>query len=156
MLAALLNELRTKIDGAFKLAVAGSIVVVAGVLAFISFTVVLFLWTQQSHGTLEAWAAIGVLFLLIAAVGLAALLTYRRNRRRAGGPPRPARQNLLQDPAVAVAALQLARTLSARGLLPLLIIGAFAGGILMNLNRNGHAGKAQGARVERGPNARSL
>jgi len=145
-----MDELRTKIDGALKLAVAGAIFVAAAFAAFVCFAVALFLWTQQTYGVLEAWLAIGGLFLLVAIAGGTAALVVRRRRPLPPPPPRRAEPaaTLLQDPAVVVAGLQLARTLGARGILPLLVVGAIAGGFLMN--RNGHATAHRPPHVDRG------
>ncbi|MCC6948590.1 MAG: phage holin family protein [Bradyrhizobiaceae bacterium] len=149
MVAALMNELRGRIDAALKLAVAGSIFVIAGFAAFVCFTVAIFLWTQQTYGSLEAWIAIGALFLVVAVAGAIALLVVRRRARSLPPPPRRAQPaTLLQDPAVIVAGLQLVRTLSARGVLPLLVIGAIAGGLVMN--RNGHSTRHHAPSAERG------
>lgn len=141
MLAALFDELRAKVDGALKLAVAGSILAFAAVAAFVSLVVALFLWTQQNYGLLEAWVVLGGLFALIAVGSAIALLTMRRGRTRSARQRRdqPGFNRVLQDPEVIVAGLQVVRQLSARGLLPLLIVGAVAGGLMMN--RNGHAGR---------------
>jgi hypothetical protein len=87
------------------------------------------------------------LFLVVALGGVTGLLVLRRRRPpESAARPAPA-PSLLQNPAVIVAGIQLARSLGARGLLPLLVIGAIAGGLMMN--RNGH-GKAQQPGVERG------
>lgn len=142
-MATLLDDLKSKVDGALKLAVVGSILAVAVVAAFVSLVVVLFLWTHQNYGLLEAWVVLGGLFALIAVGSGIALLLIRRGRSRRARVQReqPGFNRVLQDPAVIVAGLQVVRQLSARGLLPLLIVGAVAGGLMMN--RNGHAGREQ-------------
>ena len=138
MIAALFDDLKSKVDDALKLAVAGSILAFAAMAAFVSLVVALFLWTHQNYGLLEAWIVLGGLFALIAVGSAIALLMIRRGRARVQRD-RPGFNRVLQDPAVIVAGLQVVRQLGARGLLPLLIVGAVAGGLMMN--RNGHAGR---------------
>lgn len=142
MLGSLLDDLKAKVDGALKFAVIGVIAVGAALVAFLCLIVVLFLWMQQSYGTLEAWTALAVLFAVLATGALAAMLALRRRRRlfmeqrRRREPASPVAR-ALQEPAILLAGLQVLRMLGARGVLPLLILGAVAGGVM--LNRNGHS-----------------
>jgi hypothetical protein len=141
MLTGLLDDLKRKVDGALKIAVAGAIAAAAAIAAFVCFAVVLFLWTQQNYGTMEAWLALAGLFAFVAAIcGLIVLAVRRREP-----PPQPAREapafaRLLQDPAILLTGIQLARGLGIRGLLPLLLLAAVAGGVLTN--RNGRSNPA--------------
>ncbi|MEX0590499.1 MAG: hypothetical protein WD207_05390 [Xanthobacteraceae bacterium] len=142
MIAALFDDLKLKVDGMLKLAVAGAIVAGATTAALICFAVVLFLWTQQNYGTLEGWVALGALFVLVAAIGTTVFLVVRqrvkRRQPRERAQEASALARFLQEPAVLLTGVQIARTLGARGLLPLLILGAVVGGVMMN--RNGHSG----------------
>ena len=81
MIGALFDDLKHKVDGMLKLAVAGAVVSAAAMAAFICFVVALFLWTQQNYGTLEAWLALGGLFILVAALGGAVMLAVRADFR---------------------------------------------------------------------------
>jgi hypothetical protein len=148
----LIDDLKAKVDGMLKLAVAGAIAASAAVVAFICFTVALFLWMQQTYGPLEAWLAIGALFAMLAALGAIFLLVLRRRTNkaatvRAQEPSAAAR--LLQEPAVLLAGLQVLRLVGKRGLIPIILLGAVAGGIMLN-HRNGHAGREHVAEAERG------
>jgi hypothetical protein len=132
-----------------KLAVAGAIAAAAAVVAFMCFAIALFLWMQQTYGALEAWLAIGALFAALALAGLIAILVLRGRRhrpraKRAVAERAAARSEdpgmvakLLQEPAVLLTGLQLLRFVGVRRLVPLLILGAVAGGFM--LNRNGHS-----------------
>jgi hypothetical protein len=148
------DDLKRKVDGALKLAVAGAIAVAGGTAAFMCFAVVLFLAVQQSYGTLEAWVALGALFAAVAATGAITLLVVRSRaarakRRREHEPSAVAR--LLQEPAVLLTGIQLARVLGVRGVLPLLIVAAVVGGVMANrngrpdpLHHHGHAEQEAG------------
>jgi len=135
----LIDELKSKVDGMLKLAVAGAVMAAALVAAFMCFTVALFLWMQEANGTLEAWMAVGALFAAVAALGgLFVLIVRRRSHKPQQRSPEPsAVARLLQEPAVLLTGLQLVRMVGGRGLLPIILLGAVAGGLMMN--RNGHA-----------------
>jgi hypothetical protein len=141
----LIDDLKEKVDGMLKLAVAGAIAAAAGIVAFMCFAVALFLWMQQTYGTLEAWLALGALFAALAALGLISMLVFRSraNSRRQKATTVSARaedptmvSRLLQEPAVLLTGLQLLRFVGARRLLPVILLGVVAGGFLMS--RNGH------------------
>ena len=154
MISGLFDDLKRKVDGALKIAVAGSIAAAAATAAFACFAVAIFLWTQQSYGTLQAWSVLGALFAFVAAAGLVVALVVRsRHTRaqleRASEPSAFAR--LLQEPAVLLTGFQIARSLGGRGLLPLLILAAIAGGMMTNRNgRPDHAPHHEHAEHEPG------
>jgi hypothetical protein len=136
----LFDDLKSKVDGMLKLAVAGAVIAAALVAAFMSFTVALFIWTQAAYGPLEAWMAVGALFAVVAVIAGLFLLALRRRipppPRKRPHEPSPVTR-LLQEPAVLMTGLQLVRMVGARGLLPIILLGAVAGGLMMN--RNGHS-----------------
>jgi hypothetical protein len=141
MLTGLLDDLKRKVDGALKIAVAGAIAAAAAIAAFVCLSVVLFLWMQQNYGTMEAWLALAALFASVAAIGGIVVLAVRRR----SPPPRQPREpaafaRLLQEPAVLVTGLQLVRGLGVRGLLPLLLLAVIAGGVMTG--RNGRSNPA--------------
>lgn len=154
MFGSLIDDLKAKVDGMLKLAVTGAIAASAAVVAFMCFTVALFLWMQQTYGTLEAWLAIGACFAALAALGVIFMLVLRRRElankakavsARAEEPSMVAR--LLQEPAVLLAGLQMMRLVGRRGILPIVLLGAVAGGIMMN-HRNGHSARPDHDPVE--------
>jgi hypothetical protein len=144
VLTGLLDDLKRRIDGALKIAVAGAVAASAAIAAFACLAIVLFLWTQQNYGTMEAWLALSGVFAAVAAIGGIVVLAVRRRV-----PPvrrKPVRETnafarLLQEPAVLLTGLQLARGLGVRGLLPLLVLAAVAGGVMTS--RNGRSDPAQ-------------
>jgi hypothetical protein len=143
VLTGLLDDLKRRVDGALKIAVAGAVAAAAATAAFACLAIVLFLWTQQNYGTMQAWLALAGLFAAVAAIGGIVVLAVRRR-----APParrEPARETnafarLLQEPAVLLTGLQLARGLGVRGLLPLLVLAAVAGGVMTS--RNGRSDPA--------------
>lgn len=140
MFGSLIDDLKLKVDGMLKLAVAGAIAAAAATVAFFCFAVALFLWMQQTYGTLEAWMALGALFAVLAAIGAIFILNLRRRNVVPAPKPREAASGvsrLLQEPAVLLTGLQIVRTLGVRGMLPIILLGAVAGGLFMN--RNGHS-----------------
>jgi hypothetical protein len=145
VIAGLFDDLKRKVDGALKIAVAGSVAAAAATAAFFCLAVVLFLWTQEHYGTMQAWLALAGLFAVVAAIfGIVVLAV----RRRAPPPREPAREatafsRLVQDPAVLLTGLQIARGLGLRGVLPLLLLAVVAGGVLTSRNGRGHGTQQQ-------------
>jgi hypothetical protein len=152
VLTGLLDDLKRRVDGALKIAVAGAVAAAAATAAFACLAIVLFLWTQQNYGTMEAWLALAGLFAAVAAIGGIVVLAVRRR-----APParrEPARElnafaRLLQEPAVLLTGLQLARGLGVRGLLPLLVLAAVAGGVMTS--RNGRSDPAHHEHADHDP-----
>ena len=141
MFGSLFDDLKLKVDGMLRIAVAGTIAAAATTVAFFCFAVALFLWVQQTYGTLEAWMTLGALFAALAVAGSLVITAVRRRREVMPAPkPREATSGvsrLLQEPAVLLTGLQIVRILGVRGVLPIILLGAVAGGLFMN--RNGHS-----------------
>jgi O-antigen/teichoic acid export membrane protein len=139
--ASLIDDLKAKVDSMVKLAVAGAIAAAAVTAACLCFAIALFLWVQQHYSTLEAWVALGGLFVAVAAIGGIVMLAVRSRKTPPKPQPRPqetsAISRLLQDPTMLITGVQIARMIGGRRLLPLLILGVVAGGLL--LGRNGHS-----------------
>lgn len=150
MFGSLFDDLKFKVDGMLKLAVAGAIAATAGIVAFFCFAIALFLWVQQEYGTLNAWLSLASLFLAVAIVGgIFMIVIRRRPAMRREAKPREATSptmKLLQEPAVLLTGLQIVRVLGVRGILPIILLGAVAGGLLMN--RNGHSSDARHEQAE--------
>ncbi len=145
-----MDDLKQKVDAMMKLAVAGAIASAAVVVAFFCFAVSLFLWVQLTYGTLEAWLALGALFLLLAIVCGIVMISLRRRKPLQRAEPKPSEQpsavlRLLQEPAVLLTGLQLVRMVGPRVIVPALILSAVAGGILMSRNGNGHRDRHEAA-----------
>lgn len=141
-----IDDLKQKVDAMLKIAVAGAIAAAAAVVAFFCFAISLFLWVQQTYGTLDAWMALGALFVAVAIVCGILMLVLRRRRPAPRVAPKHREQSgtvsrLLQEPAVLLTGLQVMRILGPRVIVPVLLLSAVAGGLL--LGRNGHNHRAE-------------
>jgi formate hydrogenlyase subunit 3/multisubunit Na+/H+ antiporter MnhD subunit len=137
-----IDDLKQKIDTMLKLAVAGAIAAAAATVAFFCFAISLFLWVQQNYSTLDAWVAIGTLFVVVAIACGIVMIVVRKRRPAARSEPKRREQpsavsRLLQEPAVLLTGLQIVRILGPRVIVPVILLGAVAGGLLMG--RNGHS-----------------
>ena len=138
-----IDDLKQKVDTMLKLAVAGAIAAAAATVAFFCFAISLFLWVQQNYSTLDAWMALGVLFVVVAIVCGIVMIAVRRRRPRPRSESKPREQpsavsRLLQEPAVLLTGLQIMRLLGPRVIVPVILLGAVAGGLLMGRNGHGH------------------
>lgn len=141
MFSGFIDDFKTRLDLTLKAVVAGAIAAFAAVTAFWCAIVVLFLYVMQNFGTLEAWAAVGGVFLLIAVGAAIPLLrTARRQReikhkeilRKAAEEKKEREKDWWQDPAMVLAGVQLARSLGIKRMLPVLTVVAVAGGYLFS------------------------
>ncbi len=142
MFGGLIDEFKVRLDLTLKAMIAGAIFAFAGVAAFASALVVLFLWTMQTYGVMHAWGAVAAVFGTIALIALIPLLASGRKRRALA---RAAEQRIAkaeaekeqkpdwwQDPAMLLTGLQIVRTLGVRRLLPILALGAVVAGFAMS------------------------
>lgn len=144
-----IDEFKVRLDLTLKAVIAGAIFAFAGVAAFVSALVVLFLWTMQTYGVMQAWAAIAAVFGAIALLALIALLVSGRRRRALA---REAEERLAkaeaekkrqpewwQDPTMLLTGLQIVRTIGFRRLLPILAVGAVVAGVVLSRQTAGEA-----------------
>jgi hypothetical protein len=137
-----IDDLKQKVDAMLKLAVAGAIAAAAATVAFFCFAISLFLWVQQNYSTLDAWLALGTLFVVVTIICGIVMIVVRRRRPATRPEPKPREQpstvsRLLQEPAVLLTGLQIMRMVGPRVIVPVILLGAVAGGLLMG--RNGHS-----------------
>lgn len=137
MFSGFIDDFKTRIDLTLKAVVAGAIAAFAAVTAFWCAIVVLFLYVMQNYGTLEAWATIGLVFLVLALLAVIPLVAAGRRRReiahkellrRAAAEKKEREKEWWQDPAMLLTGVQLARGLGIKRMLPVLAILAVAGG----------------------------
>lgn len=142
MFGGLIDEFKVRLDLTLKAMIAGAIFAFAGMAAFLCGLVILFLWTMQTYGVMEAWGAVAAVFGVVALVALIPLLSSGRKRRalaraaerRAAEAEaeRNRKPEWWQDPAMMLTGLQIARTIGIRRLLPILAIGAVVAGVAMS------------------------
>lgn len=142
MFGGLLDEMKVRLDLTLRSMIAGAIFAAAFVAAFVCGLVVLFLWTMQTYGMMQAWGAIAGVFGAVAFIALVLLITAGRKRRQLA---REAERRLAraeaekkrqpewwQDPTMLLTGLQVVRTLGIRKILPILAVGAVVAGFAMS------------------------
>jgi membrane associated rhomboid family serine protease len=139
MFGELIDDLKLKLDRTLRSVVFGAMAAAAFGAAAVCGAVVLFLWISQTYSVMEAWAALGGLFAGLALLALIAMaVSHSSSRRRirearaAVEQDAPAIPKMLQDPAMLLTGLQLIRIVGIRRLLPLLLVGGVAAGVLLN------------------------
>lgn len=142
MFSGLIDEFKVRLDLTLKAVVAGAIFAFAGMAAFICGLVILFLWTQQTYGVMQAWGAVAAVFGAVALIALIPLLSSGRKRRALARAAerrvaeaeadRNRKPDWWQDPAMMLTGLQIARTIGIRRLLPILAIGAVVAGVAIS------------------------
>lgn len=141
MFSGFIDDFKTRIDLTLKAVVAGAIAAFAAVTAFWCAIVVLFLYVMQTFGTLQAWATIGGVFLLLAILAAIPLLGVARRQReikhkeilrKAAEQKKEREKDWWQDPAMLLTGVQIARGLGIKRMLPVLAIVAVAGGYLFS------------------------
>lgn len=135
----LIDDFKVRLDLTLKAVIAGAIAAFAGMAAFVCALVVLFVWMLDAYGPLEAWAVMAAVFAGIAVLAFIPLAAAGKKRKalaqaaaaRAAKAEREKKQKeWWQDPALALAGLQVAQTMGIRRMLPILAIGAIAAGYL--------------------------
>jgi hypothetical protein len=110
--------------------------VIAGVAALVMlgfFCAALFLWMAERHGPIVACLVLGGIFLLIMMIAAIAFANVRRRRaQRARLARADAVAQRWRDPAVIATGLQIARTLGVGRALPLVLLAAFAMGLVLS------------------------
>jgi hypothetical protein len=127
------RDVKDRIDAAMKAtgwcAIAGAAALV--MLGF--FCAALFLWMAERNGPIVACPVLGGIFLLIMIIAAIAFANLRRRRvQRARLARANAAAQWWRDPAVIATGLQIARTLGIGRTLPLVLLGAFAMGLVLS------------------------
>jgi Na+/melibiose symporter-like transporter len=136
------DELKVSLNLTLKAMIAGAIFAFAGMAAFVSALVVLFLWTLQTYGLMQAWAVVAAVFGIIALLALIPLVASSRKRRALqeaaearlakAQAERSKEPEWWQNPATLLTGIQVVRTLGVRGALPLLAVAAVAAGFFLS------------------------
>lgn len=123
-----------QIDMMAKTLIYGVIAACAGTVAFLFAVIAAFFWAQQRYDTIVAsWVAAG-LFLLVAVIALIALAIAKnraaKRKAREEAEAAAAAPSWLSDPAMLLAAFQVARTIGFGKVIPLVVAGAAAFGLM--------------------------
>ncbi len=141
MFGGFFDELKVSFNLTLRAMVAGAIFAFAGMTAFACGLVVLFLWTLQTYGLMQAWGAVAAVFGIVALFALIPLVASSRKRRAlqraaeirlAKAEAGRAKDPEWQNPAALLTGLQIVRTLGVRGTLPILAVAAVAAGFFLS------------------------
>jgi hypothetical protein len=130
---------KEQINSIVQTAIFGAIAAAAGVAAFLFLMIAAFLWTQQHYDAIVASGVLGGASLLIAVIALVTLAILRRRveRQRESEEAEAAKTPAwLADPALILAAIQLARAIGFGRIIPLAITGLAAFGLASAKPRN--------------------
>jgi len=125
-----LSEIGAKINRTLRSMVLAAAAGAAGVAALFFFSLGLFLWLQQSYGTINASLALGGGYSVIALVALIAILIIQRHapeRRAPATAAASAQPQWWTNPMVLTSGLQVFRILGARRIVPLALMAILAG-----------------------------
>ena len=138
--------------------ICGAIAAAAGTVAFLFAVVAAFLWTQQHYDGIVASIVVGGMFLLVAVIALIWLSVARRRaerrKTREEAEAAAAAPSWLSDPAMLLAAFQVARTIGFGKIIPLTLAGVAAFGAA-GLMSNRAEGKKRRERTAETPEDRA-
>jgi hypothetical protein len=127
------RDVKDRIDTAAKVTGWCATAIAAALVMLGFFCAALFLWVAERNGPIVACLVLGGIFLLIFIIAAIALANVRRRRAQRA---RLARANAAaqwwRDPAVIATGLQIGRSLGAGRALPLVLLGAFAIGLVLS------------------------
>jgi len=128
-----LGDVKARLDAAMKTAAFSMIAAGAGVVMLAFLCAALFIWIHGLYGPIVACLVLGGLFFLVlVAAGIALAVIRRRERERAARRARDAANAVWRDPAILAAGLQIGQALGFKRAAPLVILGAFAIGLVLS------------------------
>jgi ascorbate-specific PTS system EIIC-type component UlaA len=126
-----IDDFKESAGNALRLTSLAGVAVIAGFVTILFLCAAAFVFVLQNYGLIEACLTGAAIFFLIT---LIAVVTYaiRRNamKKRAAKTAKSAAQNLLADPMLVAAGLQLVRAIGIKKLIPILAVGGLALGLL--------------------------
>jgi len=129
----LVLDLKARVHTAAIAAVWGSIAAVSVVAVLFFSCLGTFVWTSQHYGWVAASFVLGGFFLIAAVISSLAFVVVRRGDNPPTSPvPTASRAQWWLDPAVLTIGLQLGRSIGARRLIPVLLVGALGAGWIMS------------------------
>lgn len=125
-----IDDFKESAGNALRLTSIAGVAVVAGFITIVFLCAAAFVFVLQNYGLIEACLSGAAMFFLITAI---AVVTYtiRRNalKKRAAKTAKSVTQNLLADPMLVAAGLQLVRAIGIKKLIPILAVGGLALGL---------------------------
>jgi hypothetical protein len=126
-----IDDFKESAGNALRLTSLAGVAVIAGFVTILFLCAAAFVFVLQNYGLIEACLTGAAIFFLITLIAVA---TYaiRRNamKKRVAKTAKSAAQNLLADPMLVTAGLQLVRAIGIKKLIPILAVGGLALGLL--------------------------
>ena len=126
-----IDDFKESTSNALRLTSLAGAAVVGGFVTILFLCAAAFVFVFQNYGLIEACLTGAAIFFLIT---LIAVVTYevRRNamKKRAAEAAKSAAHNLLADPMLVAAGLQLMRAIGIKKMIPILAVGGLALGLL--------------------------
>jgi hypothetical protein len=126
-----IDDFKESAGNAVRLTSLAGVAIFAGFVTIVFLCAAAFVFVLQNYGLIEACLTGAAIFFLIT---LIAVVTYaiQRNamKKRVAKTARSAAQNLLADPMLVTAGLQLVRAIGIKKLIPILAVGGLALGLL--------------------------
>ena len=145
MLAGPLADFKARLNVSLRATAWGAVAALAGAVAVLFFCIALFAWLAQKYGSIMAGLVLGGIFLLIMLTTGITCMAIRRKRVRLRVREATSGSNWWQDPALVLTALQIARMIGVRRLVPIAIVGGIAAGLLSGKKPNGSRVKQERA-----------
>lgn len=140
-----IDDFKDSAGNALRLASLAGVAVIAGFVTVLFLCAAAFVFVLENYGLIEACLTGAAIFFLITLIA-SVTYTIRRNsmkKKRAAEPAPSAAKNLLADPMLVTAGLQLVRTIGIKKLIPILAIGGVALGLLAGRHDRGDGEKAR-------------
>ena len=126
-----IDDLKESTGDALRLTSLAGAAVVAAFMTILFLCAAAFVFVLQNYGLIQACLTGAAIFFLVT---LISVVTYevRRNaiRKRAAEAAKSATRNILADPMLVAAGLQVVRAIGVKKLIPLLAVGGLALGLL--------------------------
>ena len=133
MIGRIIDDMKESAGMAVKLTSLAAAIAFALLITFCFLCAAAFVYVLQNYGPVEACLAGAAIFLLVAAIGTAIYVSWKKQpRRHSSETSRSALQSALKDPALIATGIQLVRAIGVKKLLPILAVGGLALGLLAN------------------------
>jgi hypothetical protein len=136
MIQRIVDDFRESVGSALRLTSLAAAAAIALFIATAFLCAAAFILVLERYGAVEACFAGAAIFFVLTLIAAGSYMVRKRQMRlRAQAAAKSAARNMLADPMVVTAGLQLVRTIGLKKLIPLLAIGGLALGLMANRNR---------------------